>query len=91
MSDQLQADLVSAMSAASQIEDEISSGKKVNVPSDNPVVYAQVSLITAQQSANTQYNTNLQAIQSFGTTYESTFDNINGLLTQAKQLALRVH
>jgi flagellin-like hook-associated protein FlgL len=38
MTDQLQADLLSAMSGASKIEDEISSGKKVNVPSDNPVV-----------------------------------------------------
>ncbi len=89
MFDQMTANLQSAMSGINKIEGEISSGKKVEVPSDDPVVYAQASLINAQQSVNTQFNRNLQAIQSFGSTYESTFNNVNDLLTQAKQLALQ--
>jgi len=86
--DQLKANLQSAMSGVNKIQGEISSGKKINVPSDDPVVYAEATLMNAQKSQNTQLSRNLASITTLGSMYESTFNNVNDLLTQAKQLAL---
>jgi flagellar hook-associated protein 3 FlgL len=89
MFDQVKVNLQSAMSGINKIQGEISSGKKINLPSDDPVVYTQATLVDAEKTANAQLNRNLQSIKSFGTMYESTFNNVNDLLTQAKQLALQ--
>ena len=88
MFDQMKVSLQAAQSGISKIQSQISSGKKVDRPSDDPVVYTQSTLVDAEKSVNTQLNRNLERIKTFGTMYESTFNNVNDLLTQAKQLAL---
>jgi flagellar hook-associated protein 3 len=88
MFDQMKVNLQRAQSGINKIQGQISSGKKVEKPSDDPVVYAQTQLLDAQKSVNTQLNRNLERIQTFGTMYENTFNNVNELLTQAKELAL---
>jgi flagellin-like hook-associated protein FlgL len=86
--DQMKTSLQAAISGINKIQGEISSGKKINLPSDDPVIYTRATLVDAQKSTNTQLNRNLSSIQTFGNMYESTFNNVNDLLTQAKQLAL---
>ncbi len=87
--DQMKTSLQAAISGINKIQGEISSGKKINLPSDDPVIYTRATLVDAQKSTNTQLNRNLASIQTFGNMYESTFNNVNDLLTQAKQLALQ--
>src|SRR5271157_4566175 len=88
MFDQMKTSLQTALSGINKDQGEISSGKKINVPSDDPVVYTEATLLNAQQGTNTQITRNLQSINSLGSMYESTFNSVNDLLTQAKQLAL---
>src|SRR3974377_1195134 len=87
--DQMKTSLQTAISGISKIQGQISSGKKIERPSDDPVIYTRSTLIDAQKSDNTQLNRNLASIKTFGSMYESTFNNVNDLLTQAKQLALQ--
>ena len=87
--DRLKTSVQTAMSGINKIQGELSSGKKVERPSDDPVVYAKATLVDAQKSVNTQLNRNLASIKTLGGMYESTFNNVNDLLTQAKQLALQ--
>jgi flagellin-like hook-associated protein FlgL len=88
MFDQLKVNLQAAQSGINKLQSRIASGKKVDRPSDDPVVYTQATLVDAEKNVNTQLNRNLERIKTFGTMYESTFNNVNDLLTQAKQLAL---
>jgi flagellin-like hook-associated protein FlgL len=88
MFDQMKVSLQAAQSGIRKIQSQITSGKKVDRPSDDPVVYTQATLVDAEKNVNTQLNRNLERIKTFGTMYESTFNNVNDLLTQAKQLAL---
>ncbi|HVN25585.1 MAG TPA: flagellar hook-associated protein FlgL [Syntrophorhabdales bacterium] len=86
--DQMKSNLQSAISGINKIQGEISSGKKIERPSDDPVIYTRATLVDAQKSSDTQLNRNLSSIKTLGTMYENTFNNVNDLLTQAKQLAL---
>jgi flagellin-like hook-associated protein FlgL len=86
--DQMTASLQTAISGINKDQEQISSGKKINLPSDDPVVYTDATLLGAQQSGNTQIARNLTSITSLGSMYESTFNSVNDLLSQAKQLAL---
>ena len=69
---------------------EISSGKKVLVPSDDPASYAQNMQITAELNQNTQYASNLNSLQAKGAYYETSLNSIGNILTEAKQLAVQM-
>ncbi len=69
---------------------EVASGKKVVVPSDDPTSYAQNMQITAEQSQNTQYASNLNSLQAKGAYYETSLNSIGDLLTTVKQLAVQM-
>lgn len=69
---------------------EISSGKKVLVPSDDPTSFAQNMQVTAEQSQNTQYGSNLTSLQAKGAYYETSLNSIGDLLTTVKQLAVQM-
>ncbi len=88
MFDQMKGSLQTAVSGINKDQEEISSGKKINLPSDDPVIYTEATLLNAQQGTNTQISRNLASIKSLGSMYESTFNSVNDLLSQAKQLAL---
>ena len=69
--DQMKTSVQTAMSGISKIQGELSSGKKIERPSDDPVVYARATLVDAQKSVNTQFNRNLASIKTLGGMYES--------------------
>jgi len=73
-----------------QSTQEIASGKKVMVPSDDPSSYAQNLEILAQQSQNTQYKNNLDSLQAQGSYYETSVNSISNVLSSIQQLAIEM-
>ncbi len=69
---------------------QIASGKKVLVPADDPTSYAQNMQITAEQSQNTQYASNLNSLQAQGAYYETSLNSVGDLLTTVKQLVVQM-
>lgn len=86
--DSMTANLQTAQSGITKIQGMISSGKKVELPSDDPVIYTQVNLINAEKQVNAQLNRNLERLKTYSSMYESVFNDVNEFLTQAKQHAL---
>jgi flagellar hook-associated protein 3 FlgL len=69
-------------------QEMIASGKKVIDPSDDPVVAARSVQIGAEQQVGAQLKKNLQSLQLLDSTYESSLNAVNDLLSRAKQVAI---
>jgi|GEM_PF-342477 flagellar hook-associated protein 3 FlgL len=72
------------------LTNQVASGKKVLVPSDDPASYARNMQITAEQSQNTQYASNLNSLQANGAYYQTSLNSIGDILTTVKQLAVQM-
>lgn len=77
-----------AQSTIDSLQAMIASGKKVEKPSDDTVVYSRSVQIQAEKDGNEQLSRNLERMKTFGTMYESAYDNVQELLSKAKELAL---
>ena len=82
--------LTNLKSQMDQATQEISSGKKVIVPSDDPSAYAQNLEVLAEQSQNTQYKSNLTSLQTLTGYYQNSLNTVSNILTSAKQLAVQM-
>ena len=71
-----------------QASEEVASGKKVMVPSDDPSSYAQNLQVLAEQSQNTQYGKNLSTLQTNGAYYDTAVNSIGNILGSIQQLAI---
>jgi flagellar hook-associated protein 3 FlgL len=69
---------------------EVASGKKVMVPSDDPSSYAQNLQILTQQSQNTQYKSNLDSLQALGSYYQTSVNSLGNILSSVQQLAVEM-
>jgi len=72
------------------LTNQVASGKKVLVPSDDPTSYTQNMQITAEQSQNTQYASNLNSLQANGAYYQTSLNSMGNILTAAQQLAVQM-
>ena len=72
-----------------QTTEEVSSGKKVQAPSDNPANYAQNLEVLAQQSQNSQYKSNLNSLQTAASYYQTSVNSLSNVLTTIQQLAVQ--
>ena len=72
------------------LTNQIASGKKVIVPSDDPAGYAQNMQITAELSQNTQYASNLNSLQANGAYYQTSLNSMGNILTTVQQLAVQM-
>jgi flagellar hook-associated protein 3 FlgL len=70
------------------LQGQISSGKKILHPSDDPVIYSRNVRMTSEKNLNTQYKRNLDRLNTYAGTYETVFSSMKDLLTTAKQLAV---
>ena len=77
-----------AQSSIDSLQAMIASGKKVQKPSDDTVIYSRAVQIEAEKNVNGQLSRNLERMKTFGSMYESVFDNVQELLNKAKELAL---
>ena len=88
---QTYADTLSTLkSQMDTLTNQVASGKQVILPSDNPSSYAENMQITAEQSQNTQYASNLNSLKAQGAYYQTSLDSIGNILTSVKQLAVQM-
>lgn len=76
------------MKALDEVSRQVSTGIRVNRPSDDPVAAAGVMRSSSGLEALTQYRRNVQAGQSRLTVEDSTLDQLGNALSRAKELGL---
>ena len=72
------------------LETEISSGRALNLPSDNPAAAQRALQLKQVIAQNTQYQTNVQVNQSLLATTDSTLSSVFTAITNIKSVALSV-
>ena len=77
--------------ALSQSQNEVSSGLKVQTPADDPAAMVGILQLQQQQSAVTQYGTNLGAVQTRLQTEEQSLSDTTNVIQQVYQLALQAN
>jgi flagellar hook-associated protein 3 FlgL len=65
---------------------QVSSGKKFNVPSDNPQDWLQISSIGRQQSIASAWDSNLKFAQSRAAQASSSLSDVNNLMSRVTEL-----
>jgi len=73
-----------------QVQNELSTGKQVNQPSDNPSAAAAILAIQKTLSQGTAYATNIQTAQSQLGVTENSLSNLSNLLLQVQNIASRM-
>jgi flagellin-like hook-associated protein FlgL len=69
------------------IEKKISTQKNINAPSDDPIKYTTNILYDAERSLGSQYNNNLQRLNTMISMYDVSFNAISSQLDDLSQLA----
>jgi flagellar hook-associated protein 3 FlgL len=80
--------LQNALSTLVRRQSHIASGRRVELPSDDPVAFAQVVTLRASQAAAEAYRRNLGLASGSLQTAEATLRNMLETVTQAKEAAL---
>ena len=71
----------------SALQQEATSGLKVTQPGDNPGVMNQVLNLQTEDSANTQYQSNITQVQNSATTASDALNSLQTLVEQAGEIA----
>lgn len=78
-----------AASRVDQAQKQISTGKQLNQPSDNPTGTAQTLSFRKRIADLEQYNKTMDEAKNFMATSESALENVTTLVRQARQLAVQ--
>lgn len=69
------------------LQNEASTGLKMSLPSDNPAVMAQVLNLQTDNSANTQYQSNITQVQNTASSAFNAINSLESLISQANTIA----
>jgi len=84
--------LMSQLSAqADTLQTQISTGKKLQDPSDDPVAYQQLQLLTRQTADDTTYQANISTAQSLLSQSDSTLSSVVSQIQRAQELAVQAN
>lgn len=72
----------------SRTQEQMSSGKTVNRPSDGPIVVARVLAFQTSLAANNQYRSNMEDARGWIDASESALDRVTATLQRARELAV---
>ncbi|MGD9579130.1 MAG: flagellar hook-associated protein FlgL, partial [Syntrophorhabdus sp.] len=78
----------SVKSSLDRVQEQIASQKKVNRPSDDPVAFSTYVSLNSESLLYEQLNRNIQRVTTFGKVYDTSFNTMGDLLTQAKEVAI---
>ena len=92
VTDQMQGSLLEGMLQSDQmallkVQTQISTGQRLNLPSDDPAAAVGIQQLNQELATNSQYTTNLNFAQSFLSTADSTLGSLTSLLNQAQSIA----
>ena len=71
------------------LQDQISSGKKVRRPSDDPQVFGQIARLGADEARLAQYQSNTQVVSQQTTTYDGILQQIADQLQRVSELTVK--
>ncbi|QLI82461.1 flagellar hook-associated protein FlgL [Chitinibacter fontanus] len=71
-----------------KLQSQLSSGRKILTPADDPIASARILDIAQAKSINEQYATNSSAADSFMRLSESTMHQVTGLIQNVQELAV---
>ena len=74
-------------SQQSTLQNESTTGLKVSLPEDNPSVMDQVLNLQTESSANTQYQSNITALQTTATTASDALNSLQTIVEDASEIA----
>lgn len=77
----------SSLSNLNTIQEQISTGLKINQPSDNPAGTAEAMSIGSAMAQNQQYQTNVTSAQSMLSTTSGALQTVSNILLSARQIA----
>lgn len=75
-------------SSSAKIQEQLSSGKRILTPSDDPVAAARVVQVSQSKSLNDQFTANRVSANNDLTTLESTLSNVTDTLQDARLLTV---
>ena len=81
--------LVQHQSDQAKLQSQLSSGRKILTPADDPIASARVLDISQARSINEQYATNSTAADSFMRLSESTLHQVTGAIQNLQELSVR--
>lgn len=81
----------SAQSELQKAQDEVSSGKKVTKPSDDPVAAVRIMQLQQQQANNTQYGDNISSLKTRLSTSDQTLADAESVVQQVSTLAVQAN
>ena len=76
---------------ADKLQTQISTTKRLQAPSDDPVAYQQLQLLARQTSNDTAYQTNVSTAQSLLTQSDSTLSSVVSQIQRAQELAVQAN
>jgi flagellar hook-associated protein 3 FlgL len=74
-------------SQQSALQNQATTGLKVTLPEDNPAVMEQVLNLQSQASANTQYQSNITALQNSANTASDALNSLQTIVEKAGEIA----
>ena len=83
--------MTSLSAQADTLNTQISTGKKLQAPSDDPLAYSRLRGIATQNADGTAYTANLKSVASVLSTADTTLTSINAQLTRAQELAVQAN
>jgi flagellar hook-associated protein 3 FlgL len=79
---QLKADIIN-------MQDQISTGKQLSVPSEDPVSFSNLAMLKARSARIGQYETNINSIRQHLSLEDSTLTQVNAILTRVRELSIQ--
>jgi flagellar hook-associated protein 3 FlgL len=70
-------------------QDQISTGKQLSVPSQDPVSFSNLAMLKARGARISQYETNIASIRQRLALEDSTMSQVNAILTRVRELAVQ--
>jgi flagellar hook-associated protein 3 FlgL len=89
MNNRLNADLQAALAALSKRENMLATNRRINAPSDDPGGTASAMNIRARQTANAQFQRNIDAVRSTLTAADSSARSVLDYIEQARDIAIQ--
>ena len=86
MISRLQANLQAANQNLSRLQDQLSSGQRLTIPSDDPAAASRTLTLQRILAAKDQFKSNIQTNQSFLASSESKLSSVGDALVQARQI-----
>lgn len=82
-----QSGMQSSLQNLNTVQEQISTGKTINLPSDNPSASAQIMTYNADLVSNNQYQANVQSGQSYLSSADSALSSVQNVINSAVQVA----